>query len=135
MALVREIPDRDLDSRLPQMSTDRGRTDEGSHFPVRSSKTACYPFSERRISTDHNDGHTGKLEGGSRKTEASTDFDYCHRRAFDPTFYGTFTLAVLAIIAGVAANLGYVSALAEYDFWLVTGGAALLVIGVIFRRL
>jgi hypothetical protein len=52
-----------------------------------------------------------------------------------PPATGTFTLAVLAIIAGVAARLGYIDALAAYDFWLVTAGAALLVIGVVFRRL
>jgi hypothetical protein len=52
-----------------------------------------------------------------------------------PPATGTFTLAVLAIVAGVAAHLGYIDALAVYDFWLVTAGAALLVIGVVFRRL
>lgn len=52
-----------------------------------------------------------------------------------PPTNGTFTLALLAIIAGVAAHLGYIDALAQYDFWLVTGGAALLAIGVVFRRL
>lgn len=52
-----------------------------------------------------------------------------------PPNKATFALAVLAIVAGVAAHLGYVDALAAYDFWLVTGGAALLVIGVVFRGL
>ncbi|HSL26426.1 MAG TPA: hypothetical protein VLA54_09110 [Acidimicrobiia bacterium] len=52
-----------------------------------------------------------------------------------PPSTGTFTLAVIAILAGIAARLGYISALAEYDFWLVAGGAGLLVLGVVFRKL
>ncbi|HEY7564816.1 MAG TPA: hypothetical protein VIA81_07830 [Acidimicrobiia bacterium] len=52
-----------------------------------------------------------------------------------PPTTGTFTLAVLAIIAGIAARLGYVDALASYDFWLVAAGAGLLVLGVVFRKL
>ena len=52
-----------------------------------------------------------------------------------PPTTGTFTLAVLAIAAGVASRLGFVEALSDYDFWLVAGGAALLIIGVLFRKL
>jgi hypothetical protein len=52
-----------------------------------------------------------------------------------PPTTGTFTLAVLAIVAGIAAHLGYLDALAEYAFWLVAGGAGLLLIGVVFRKL
>ena len=52
-----------------------------------------------------------------------------------PPTTGTFTLAVLAIVAGIASHLGYLDALAEYAFWLVAGGAGLLVIGVVFRKL
>ena len=50
-----------------------------------------------------------------------------------PPTTGTFTLAVLAIVAGVGIHLGWVEVLNEYDFWLVTGGAALLVLGVVFK--
>jgi len=52
-----------------------------------------------------------------------------------PPTTGTFTLSVLAIVAGIAAHLGYLDALAENAFWLVAGGAGLLVIGVVFRKL
>jgi hypothetical protein len=52
-----------------------------------------------------------------------------------PPTTGTFTLAVLAIVAGIAARLGYLDVLADYDFWLVAGGAGLLVVGVVFRKL
>ena len=45
-----------------------------------------------------------------------------------------FTLAVLAIAAGIGVRMGWVDVLDGYDFWLVTGGAALLLIGVIFRK-
>jgi hypothetical protein len=52
-----------------------------------------------------------------------------------PPTTGTFTLSVLAILAGIAAHLGYLDALVEYEFWLVAGGAGLLVLGVLFRKL
>ncbi len=48
---------------------------------------------------------------------------------------GTFTLAVLAIVAGVATHFGYVTALGQYEFWLLAGGAALLVAGVVFKKI
>ena len=48
---------------------------------------------------------------------------------------GTFTLAVLAIVAGVATHFGYVTALDQYEFWLLAGGAALLVAGVVFKKI
>ena len=52
-----------------------------------------------------------------------------------PPSTGTFTLSVLAILAGIATHYGYIDALAEYEFWLLAGGAVLLVIGVVFRKL
>ena len=52
-----------------------------------------------------------------------------------PPTTGTFTLSVLAIVAGIATHYGYIGALAAYEFWLLAGGAALLVAGVIFRKL
>ena len=52
-----------------------------------------------------------------------------------PPSTGTFTLAVLAIVAGIAARLGYLDVLADNAFWLVAGGAGLLLIGVVFRKL
>ena len=52
-----------------------------------------------------------------------------------PPSTGTFTLAVLAVAAGVGARLDYVEALTRYDFWLVAAGAALMLAGVVFRRL
>jgi hypothetical protein len=52
-----------------------------------------------------------------------------------PPSTGTFTLSVLAIVAGIAAHFGYLDALAGRAFWFVAGGAALLVIGVVFRKL
>jgi hypothetical protein len=52
-----------------------------------------------------------------------------------PPSTGTFTLSVLAIVAGVAAHLGYLNVLENNAFWLVAGGAALLIIGVVFRKL
>ncbi|GIU92227.1 MAG: hypothetical protein KatS3mg011_1133 [Acidimicrobiia bacterium] len=52
-----------------------------------------------------------------------------------PPTTSTFTLAVLAVVAGVGIRLGWVSVLEGYDFWLVTAGAFLLIIGVLFRRL
>ncbi len=52
-----------------------------------------------------------------------------------PPTTGTFTLSVIAILAGIATHYGYISALAEYEFWLLAGGALLLVIGVVFRKL
>ncbi len=52
-----------------------------------------------------------------------------------PPTTGTFTIAVLAIIAGIGARLGYVDVLGDYDFWLVGGGAALLTLGVVFRKM
>ena len=51
-----------------------------------------------------------------------------------PPTTGTFTLAVLAIAAGIGVRMGWVDVLDGYDFWLVTGGAALLLVGVIFRK-
>jgi hypothetical protein len=52
-----------------------------------------------------------------------------------PPTTGTFTLAVLAVAAGVGIHLGWVDVLTAYDFWLVTGGAALLILGVVFKRI
>jgi hypothetical protein len=52
-----------------------------------------------------------------------------------PPTTGTFTLSVLAIVAGIAAHLEYVNGLPVDAFWLVAGGAGLLVIGVVFRKL
>jgi hypothetical protein len=52
-----------------------------------------------------------------------------------PPTTGTFTLSVLAIVAGIATHYGYIGVLAPYEFALLAGGAALLVIGVIFRKL
>ena len=52
-----------------------------------------------------------------------------------PPTTGTFTLSVLAILAGIATHFGYIDALAEYEFLLLAGGAGLLVIGVLFRKL
>jgi hypothetical protein len=52
-----------------------------------------------------------------------------------PPTTGTFTLAVLAIAAGIGVRLGWVDVLVDYDFWLVTGGAILLVLGVVFKRI
>lgn len=52
-----------------------------------------------------------------------------------PPTTGTFTLSVLAIIAGIATHYGYIDALLEYEFWLLAGGALLLVAGVVFRKL
>lgn len=51
-----------------------------------------------------------------------------------PPTTGTFTLAVLAIAAGIGVRMGWVDVLDGYDFWLVTGGAVLLLIGVIFKK-
>lgn len=70
-----------------------------------------------------------------RRRQTPDACGYCRPMRLTPPATGTFTLAVLAIIAGVAAHLGYIDALAEYDFWLVAAGAALLVIGVVFKRL
>ena len=36
---------------------------------------------------------------------------------------------------GSRTHYGYIDALAEYEFWLLAGGAVLLVIGVVFRKL
>ena len=52
-----------------------------------------------------------------------------------PPTTGTFTLSVLAILAGIAAHLGYLDVLADNAFWLVAAGASLLVLGVVFRKL
>jgi hypothetical protein len=52
-----------------------------------------------------------------------------------PPSTGTFTLSVLAIVAGIATHFGYIDALAPYEFWLLAGGAALLVAAVVFRKL
>ncbi len=52
-----------------------------------------------------------------------------------PPTAGTFTLAVLAVAAGIGIRLGWVDVLADYDFWLVTGGALLMVLGVMFKRI
>lgn len=52
-----------------------------------------------------------------------------------PPTTGTFTLAVLAIAAGIGIRLGWVEVLTDYDFWLVTAGAGLLIIGVVFKRI
>lgn len=52
-----------------------------------------------------------------------------------PPTTGTFTLAVLAIAAGIGAHLGQVDFLTDYDFWVVTGGAILLMVGVLFKRI
>jgi len=52
-----------------------------------------------------------------------------------PPTTGTFTLSVLAILAGIATHYGYVDALLDYEFYLLAGGALLLVIGVVFRKL
>ncbi|HEY3427196.1 MAG TPA: hypothetical protein VGK83_00865 [Acidimicrobiia bacterium] len=52
-----------------------------------------------------------------------------------PPTTGTFTLSVLAIVAGIATHYGYIGVLAPYEFALLAGGAALLVIGVVFRKL
>jgi hypothetical protein len=52
-----------------------------------------------------------------------------------PPTTGTFTLAVLAIAAGIGVRLGWVDVLTDYDFWLVTGGAVLLMLGVVFKRI
>lgn len=47
----------------------------------------------------------------------------------------TFTLAVLAIVAGVASHLGYVDDIQRWSFWLTAAGGGLLVLGVTFRKL
>ncbi|MDP3984456.1 MAG: hypothetical protein Q8Q52_05540 [Acidimicrobiia bacterium] len=60
---------------------------------------------------------------------------YRHPMRLTPPTTGTFTIAVLAIIAGIAARLGYVDVLTAYDFWLISGGAVLLTLGVIFRKI
>jgi len=52
-----------------------------------------------------------------------------------PPTTGTFTLSVLAILAGIATHYDYIAALAEYEFFLLAGGGLLLVIGVVFRKL
>lgn len=52
-----------------------------------------------------------------------------------PPTTGTFTLAVLAVAAGVGIRMGWVDVLVDYDFWLVTGGAVLMIVGVIFKRI
>lgn len=52
-----------------------------------------------------------------------------------PPTTGTFTLAVLAIAAGVGIHMGWVDVLNDYDFWLVTGGALLMILGVMFKRI
>jgi hypothetical protein len=52
-----------------------------------------------------------------------------------PPTTGTFTLSVLAIVAGIATHYGYISVLEPYEFALLAGGAALLIIGVVFRKL
>jgi hypothetical protein len=38
-------------------------------------------------------------------------------------------------VAGIATHYGYIGVLAPYEFALLAGGAALLVIGVVFRKL
>ena len=52
-----------------------------------------------------------------------------------PPTNGTFSIAVLLIAVGLAARwlLG-AGAPASIDFWLVTAGAGVLVVGVLFRR-
>lgn len=52
-----------------------------------------------------------------------------------PPSTGTFTLAVLAIAAGIATHYGYIDALAQYEFLLLAAGAVLLIVGVLFRKL
>ena len=52
-----------------------------------------------------------------------------------PPTTGTFTISVLAIIAGIATHFGYIDALAEYEFLLLAGGGGLLVLGVLLRKL
>lgn len=52
-----------------------------------------------------------------------------------PPTTGTFTLAVLAIVAGIGIRVGWVDVLGDYDFWLVTAGAVLMVLGVMFKRI
>ena len=78
---------------------------------------------------------------GSLLTQTSDAEDARTRRntmrwmRLTPPTTGTFTLSVLAILAGIAAHLGYLDALVDYEFWLVAGGAGLLVLGVLFRKL
>lgn len=54
-----------------------------------------------------------------------------------PPTNATFGIALLAIIAGIvtSAEVDLVSGYTDYSFWALAGGAALLVIGVIFRKI
>jgi hypothetical protein len=49
----------------------------------------------------------------------------------------TFGLSLLAIVAGIVTSdeIGLVTGFVEYSFWLLAGGAVLLVLGVVFNRL
>ena len=49
----------------------------------------------------------------------------------------TFGLSLVAIVAGIIASdeLGLVTGYTEYSFWVLAGGAVLLVVGVVFNKI
>lgn len=71
----------------------------------------------------------------SIEAEAWTPVATVPKVRLTPPTTGTFTLSVLAIVAGVATHFGYIEILSPYEFWLLAGGAALLIAGVVFRKL
>jgi hypothetical protein len=112
-------------------------TDEGTYFSIGSGQFAGDDLTQWMIGSDNQDRHVGdgnaRRKVGSRAPSRKPEY-HAPMRLTPPTT-GTFTLSVLAILAGIAAHLGYLDALVEYEFWLVAGGAGLLVLGVLFRKL
>ncbi len=53
-----------------------------------------------------------------------------------PPTNSTFGIALTAIVAGIVTSpeTGLVAGFERYSFWLLAGGAALLVLGVVFKR-
>ncbi len=49
----------------------------------------------------------------------------------------TFGISLVAIVAGVltSAEINLISGFSEYSFWILTGGAALLIFGVLFKKI
>lgn len=137
MALVGEITDRHFDPEGTERPMRIHGTDEGTYFSIWSGQFAGYDLSQGMIGTDNQDRHVGdgsaRRIAGSRAPSRKPEY-HAPMRLTPPTT-GTFTLSVLAILAGIAAHLGYLDALVDYEFWLVAGGAGLLVLGVLFRKL
>lgn len=49
----------------------------------------------------------------------------------------TFGISFVAIVAGIltSAEIALISGFSEYSFWILTGGAALLIFGVLFKKI